>query len=164
MGLSVPPIDRDRNLIDALLSEHRDLAVATAFFRSAKATVGFRPDRVTTSGHGSYPKAIRAILGRAVRHRTSAYLNNRPEQDHRDIQGRIRCMRGFKSEPSASRFCREHGELRDLLRCRRRHNHPFLPPPVFPASPEPPLSRSASCKPPELQPDHHPTWPERRDG
>jgi hypothetical protein len=31
-------------------------------------------------------------------------------------------MRGFKSHDTAARFCREHGELRDLLRPRRRHN------------------------------------------
>ena len=117
-------IDRDGNLIDARLSEHRDMAAAKAFFRSAKATAGFRPDRVTTDGHGSYPMAIRTTLGRTVRHRTSAYLNNRLEQDHRGIKGRIRCTRGFKFAPSAARFCREHGEIRDLLRCRRRNNQP----------------------------------------
>jgi transposase-like protein len=115
-------VDRDGNLIDAMLSGHRDMAAAKAFFRSAKATVGFRPDRVTTDGHGSYPRAIVTVLGRTVRHRTSAYLNNRLEQDHRGIKGRIRCMRGFKSDSSAALFSREHGELRDLLRCRRRHN------------------------------------------
>jgi transposase-like protein len=115
-------IDRDGNLIDAMLSEHRDMQAAKAFFRSAKATMGFLPDRVTTDGHGSYPRAIRTVLGRAVRHRTSAYLNNRLEQDHRGIKGRIRCMRGFKDDQAAVRFCREHGELRDLLRPRRRHN------------------------------------------
>jgi putative transposase len=117
-------IDRDGNLIDAMLSEHRDMAAAKAFFRSAKASAGFRPDRVTTDGHGSYPRAIRTTLGRSVRHRTSAYLSNRLEQDHRGIKGRIRCMRGFKSDPSAARFCRKHGELRDLLRYRRRRNQP----------------------------------------
>ena len=31
-------------------------------------------------------------------------------------------MRGFKSHDAAARFCREHGELRNLLRLRRRHN------------------------------------------
>jgi hypothetical protein len=31
-------------------------------------------------------------------------------------------MRGFKS---AARFCREHGEHRELLRCRRRHTQPI---------------------------------------
>ena len=84
--------------------------------------MGFRPERVTTDGHSSYPRAIRSVLGKTVRHRTSAYLNNRLEQDHRGIKGRIRCMRGFKSHDAAHRFCREHGELRDLLRPRRRHN------------------------------------------
>ena len=115
-------IDRDGNLIDAMLSEQRDMRAAKAFFRSARATMGFRPDRVTTDGHGSYPRAIRTMLGRTVRHRTSVYLNNRLEQDHRGIKGRIRCMRGFKSHDAASRFCREHGELRNLLRPRRCHN------------------------------------------
>jgi transposase-like protein len=97
-------VDRDGNLIDAMLSEHRDMKAAQAFFRSAKATMGFRPDRVTTDGHGSYPRAIRSVLGKAVRHRTSAYLNNRLEQDHRGIKGRTRCMRGFKNHDAADRF------------------------------------------------------------
>ena len=107
-----------------MLSEHRDMKAAKAFFRSARAVMGYKPERVTTDGHGSYPRAIRTVLGRTVRHRTSAYLNNRLEQDHRGIKGRIRCMRGFKSHDAAYRFCREHGELRDLLRPRRRHNQP----------------------------------------
>jgi putative transposase len=115
-------VNRDGDLIDATLSGHRDMAAAKAFFRWAKAKTGFRPGRVTTDGHGPYPRAIRTVLGRTVRHRMSASLNNRLEQDHRGIKGRIRCMRGFKSDPSAALFCREHGELRDLLRCRRRHN------------------------------------------
>jgi putative transposase len=115
-------IDRDGNIIDAMLSEQRDMRAANAFFRSVRATTGFRPDRVTTDSHGSYPRAIRTVLGRTVRHRTSAYLNNRLEQDHRGIKGRIRCMRGFKNHDAAGRFCREHGELRNLLHPRRRHN------------------------------------------
>ena len=98
------------------------MEAAKTFFRSARAAMSFRPDRVTTDGHGSYPRAIRSVLGKRVRHRTSAYLNNRLEQDHRGIKGRIRCMRGFKSHVAAHRFCREHGELRDLLRPRHRHN------------------------------------------
>lgn len=86
--------------------------------------MGLHPDLVTTGGHGSYPRAIRILPGKAVRHCTGAFLNNRLEQDHRSIKGRIRCVRGFKSEDAASRFCREHGEVRGLLRPRRRHNQP----------------------------------------
>ena len=115
-------LDRDGHLIDTMLSQTCDMAAAQAFFRSAKVTAGFAPDRVTTDGHGFYPRAIRSTLGKKVRHRTSAYLNNRLEQDHRVIKGRIRCTRGFKDHDAADRFCREHDELRGLLRARSRHN------------------------------------------
>lgn len=98
------------------------MAAAKAFFRSAKAVTGVTPDRVTTDGHDSYLRAIRAELGRGVRHRTSRYLNNRLEQDHRGIKGRYRPMRGFKCPRSAARFCRGHDELRSFLRLRSRHN------------------------------------------
>lgn len=81
-------IDRSGALVDMLFSEHRDMAAAQAFFRSAKAVTGVTPARVTTDGHDSYPRAIRTELGREVRHRTSRYLNNRLEQDHRGLKGR----------------------------------------------------------------------------
>ena len=64
-------IDRDGALVDVMLSEHRDLAAAKAFFRSAKAVTGVTPDGVTTDGHDAYPGAIRTVLGNRVRHRTS---------------------------------------------------------------------------------------------
>ena len=115
-------IDRDGNLIDTMLSATRDMKAARRFFRSARSVAGFVPDRVTTDGHNSYPRAIRSTLGRNVRHRTSVYLNNRLEQDHRGIKGRIRCMRGFKEHEAADRFCREYDELRNFLRSRSRHN------------------------------------------
>ena len=119
-------IDRNGNLVDVLFSEHRDMAAAQAFFRSAKAVTGVTPDRVTTDGHDSYPRAIRTELGKGVRHRTSAYLNNRLEQDHRGIKGRYRPMRGFKCPRSAARFCRAYDELRNFLRPRSRH-HQHVP-------------------------------------
>src|SRR5215204_6159311 len=60
-------IDRTGNLVDVLFSEHRDMAAAQAFVRSAKAVTGVTPDRVTTDGHDSYPRAIRTELGKRVR-------------------------------------------------------------------------------------------------
>ena len=102
------------------LSERRDLKAARAFFRSAKTVTGVTPARVTSDGHDSYPRAIRNELGRGVRHRTSAYLNDRLEQDHRGIKGRYRPMRGFGSVVSAGRFCRGYDELRSFLRARSR--------------------------------------------
>ena len=111
-------IDRDGALVDVMLSEHRDLAAAKAFFRSAKTVTGVTPDRVTTDGHDAYPRAIRTELGNHVRHRTSCYLNNRLEQDHRGIKSRYRPMLGLKSTGSATRFCRGYDEVRNFLRCR----------------------------------------------
>ena len=115
-------IDRSGALVDVLFSERRDMTAARAFFRSAKAVTGITPDRVTTDGHDSYPRAIRTELGKAVRHRTNRYLNNRLEQDHRGLKGRYGPMRGFKCPRVAARFCRSHDELRNFLRVRSRHN------------------------------------------
>jgi putative transposase len=66
-------IDRSGALVDVMFSEHRDMAAAQAFFESAKMVTGVTPDRVTTDGHDSYPRAIRTTLGAGVRHRDSQY-------------------------------------------------------------------------------------------
>jgi transposase-like protein len=148
-------IDRDGRLVDTMLSEQRDMAAAQAFFRSARSATGLVPDRVTTDGHSSYPRAIRTTRGRRVAHRTSAYGNNGLEQDHRGTKGRIRCMRGFKSFGSAERFCRSDDELRNFLRPRtprnqhvpadrRRLLHSVVPPPCSPFS-RPRRRDSSSC-------------------
>jgi putative transposase len=117
-------IDRNGARVDVMFSEHRDMATAKAFFKSAKTVTDVTPARVPTDGHGSYPRAIRSTLGEAVKHRTSRYLNNRLEQDHRGIKSRYQPMRGFQCPRSADRFCRCYDELRNLLRPRSRpHQH-----------------------------------------
>jgi putative transposase len=94
-------IDADGNLVDSMLSA---------------------PAKVTTDGHDSYPRTIREILGVEVKHRTSQYMNNRLEQDHRGIKQRYYPMRGFGSFDAAARFCSAHDELRDHFRYRRQLN------------------------------------------
>src|SRR5262249_10827981 len=86
-------IDREGNLVDTLLSQTRDLAAATAFFKQAVETVGHQPERVTTDGNDAYPRAIRRVLGRKVLHRTNRDLNNHLEQDHRADKQRYYPMR-----------------------------------------------------------------------
>jgi transposase-like protein len=113
-------IDRDGNLIDSMLSEKRDMEAAKRFFKGAREVVGHKPEKVTTDGHDSYPRAIRRILGRKVLHRTNKYLNNRIEQDHRGIEQRYYPMRGFGSFQSASRFCRAYDEQRNYFRYRSK--------------------------------------------
>ena len=115
-------IDRSGALVDVLFSEQQDMKAARMFFRSAKAVTGITPDRVTTDGHNSYPRAIRTELGKHVRHRTNRYLNNGLEQNHRSLKGRCRPMLGFKCPRAAARFCRAYNELRNHPRPRTRRN------------------------------------------
>jgi len=113
-------IDRDGNLVDSMLSEKRDRDAATRFFRQALEVAGQAPERVTTDGHDSYPRAIRETLGEEVTHRCHHYLNNHIEQDHRGLKQRYDPTRGFESLEAASRFCRAFDEQRQFFRVRRR--------------------------------------------
>jgi putative transposase len=111
-------IERDGNLVASMLSQTRDRDGAKRCFQRASAVVGHRPDRVTTDGHDSYPRAIREMLGDEVTHRCNRYLNNRLEQDHRGIKQRYYPMRGFGSVASAAHFCTAFDEQRQYFRCR----------------------------------------------
>lgn len=99
-------IDREGNLVDSMLSQTRDMDAAQRFFRQARVIAGQAPERVTTDGHTSYPRAIREMMGEAVEHRCNQYLNNRLEQDHRGIKQRYYPRGGFGTFASAARFCR----------------------------------------------------------
>ena len=112
-------IDRDGALVDVMLSEHRNLAAAKRFFRSAKAVTGVIPDRVTTDGHDAYPRAIRTELGSRVWHRTiatSTIASSRIIVASRADVDRCSASR----RPSARRYCRGRDELRNFLRSRSR--------------------------------------------
>ena len=75
-------IDSEGNLVETMLSTTRDMDAAKRFFACALKTVGEAPEKVTTDGHDSYPRAVRETLGPDVCHRTSRSMNNRIEQDH----------------------------------------------------------------------------------
>ena len=109
-------IDRHGNLLDSMLSEHRDRAAARRFLRRLIDGQGRKPLRLTTDKHPAYRKAIRWIVGRKALHRTNQYLNNRIEQHHRPIKQRYYPMLGFGTFESASRFCTAFDELRNYLR------------------------------------------------
>jgi putative transposase len=115
-------IDRDGNFVDVRPSHTRDLAAAEAFFRSAWTVTGVTPGRLTTDGHDAYPRAIRNVFGKRGLHRTNRYLNDRLEQEHRSIQQRYRPMGGFKSFPTAARFCRLFDEIRAVFRPQSHRN------------------------------------------
>ena len=109
-------IDREGNMLDSMLSEHRDKHAARRFLRRLIDRTGQKPLRITTDKHPAYTKAIRWIIGRKVLHRHNQYLNNRIEQNHRGIKQRYYPMLGFAKFESASRFCNAFDELRNYLR------------------------------------------------
>jgi transposase-like protein len=111
-------IDREGNLLDSMLSEHRDKHAARRFLRRLLDSAGQKPLRMTTDKHPAYTKAICWIVGRKVLHRHNQYLNNRIEQYHRCIKQRYYPMLGFAKFESASRFCSAFDELRNDLRVR----------------------------------------------
>ena len=113
-------IDRDGDLLDSRLSEHRDKHAARRFLRRLVDVAERKPQRVTTDAHPPYRRAIRGILGRKVRHRCSQDLNNRTEQSHRAVKQRSDPMLGFGRFASAARFCSAFDELRHYFRARQR--------------------------------------------
>jgi len=117
-------IDRAGNLLDSMLSEHRDKHAARRFLRRLLDTAGEKPLRMTTDKHPAYTKAIRWIVGRKVLHRQNQHLNNRMEQSHRPIKQRYYPMLGFQNFESASRFCSAFDELRNYLRARSEDDEP----------------------------------------
>ena len=73
---------------------------AKHFFRKAMKSVG-RPRVITLDAYAASHRAVRELksegrLPRRVRVRSSKYLNNMIEQDHRRIKQRTRPMLGFK--------------------------------------------------------------------
>jgi len=113
-------IDREGNLIEALLSEKRDMAAAQRFFAQALDLAGHAPEQVTTDGHDAYPRAIRETLGPEVHHRTSRCKNKRIEQDQRGIKQRYYPLRGFGSFASAARCRTGFAEQRQYFRAVTR--------------------------------------------
>ena len=86
--------------MDFLLSERRDVAAAKRFFRKAMENHA-TPRVITLDAYTASHRAISELksmgeLPRRVRVRSSQYLNNVVEQDHRRIKQRIRPMLGFK--------------------------------------------------------------------
>ncbi len=112
-------LDRDGQLIDSTLSEHRDKHAARRSLRRLVEVAGGKPLRVTTDHHPAYRRPICWTLGRKVLHRTNQYLNSRTAQDHPSVKQRAYPMLGFGRFESAARFCAAFDELRQYFRVRR---------------------------------------------
>ena len=100
-------VDRDGHTINFCLSPNRDVAAAKAFLRKALRTQGRAPVSVTLDGYAASHRAVRELANEDRRWkrttlRSSKYLNNLVEQDHRGIKSRTRPMLGFKTFATAA--------------------------------------------------------------
>jgi transposase-like protein len=94
-------VDRDGNTVDFRLSTRRDVGAAKAFFRKAIKSQGSAPGTVTLDGYAASHRAVREMKADGqipgdTKVRSSKYLNNLIEQDHRGVNLRLRPMLGFK--------------------------------------------------------------------
>lgn len=110
-------IDQDGNLVDAILSEHRDLNAARDFFRQAAELIP-APEKVKTDGHKAYPNAIKKELGEQVEHQVSRSVDNLVEQSHRKTKQRYYPMMGFGEFKAAKEFCETFEEVNQYFRTR----------------------------------------------
>ena len=94
-------VDREGQTADFRLSANRDVKAAKAFFRKALKTQGRPPVSITLDGYAASHRAVRELPAQSprwkdTRLRSSRYLNNMVEQDHRGVKSRIKPMLGFK--------------------------------------------------------------------
>jgi transposase-like protein len=84
-------VDQYGQVIDVLLSEHRDTAAARRFFTRALAH-GPAPVEVTTDKAGAYLRVLDDLVP-ATAHVTEQYDNNPIESDHARLKARLQHAR-----------------------------------------------------------------------
>ena len=94
-------VDGEGRPVDFRLSGKRNVRVAKAFLRNAIKSQGSAPRTVTWDGYAASHRAVREMktdgeLPADTKVRSSKYLNNLIEQDHRGVKLRIAPMLGFK--------------------------------------------------------------------
>jgi transposase-like protein len=94
-------VDRAGNTVDFRLSSRRNVAAAKAFFCKAVKSQRSTPTTITLDGYAASHRAVRELkadgqLAADTKLRSSKYLNNLIEQDHRGVKLRIGPMLGFK--------------------------------------------------------------------
>jgi len=94
-------VDSAGKTVDFQLSARRDVGAAKAFFRKAIKSQGSTPQTITLDGYAASHRAVREMkidgqLPSDTKVRSSKYLNNLIEQDHRGVKLRIDSMLGFK--------------------------------------------------------------------
>ncbi len=107
-------VDQYGQVIDVLLSEHRDTAAARRFFIQALRH-GPAPVEVTTDKAPAYVRVLDELVPAAL-HVTEQYANNAVEADHGRLKARLRPMRGLKRLRSAAVIATGHAFVQNVRR------------------------------------------------
>jgi transposase-like protein len=94
-------VDREGKTVDFQLSPRRNVAAAKAFLRKMLNAQAAAPTSITLDGYAASHRAVRELAAEnpmleKTELRSSKYLNNMVEQDHRNVKLRIATMLGFK--------------------------------------------------------------------
>ena len=100
-------VDRAGRTVDFRLSARRDVIATKAFFRKVINSQQSAPQTITLDGYAASHRAVRELkadgsLPPQTKLRSSKYLNNLIEQDHRSVKQRIAAMLGFKGFRNAA--------------------------------------------------------------
>jgi len=107
-------VDHHGQVIDVLVSRHRDIASARKFF-TMSLRVHRTPTEVITDRAAALANVIDELIPAAF-HNTGQYENTRCEADHGRLKSRLRPMRGLKTDRTASIVIRGHANIWNLRR------------------------------------------------
>jgi len=108
-------IDQHGQVIDVLVSAHRDASSARRFFQRALATLKVTPNEVVTDAAAIYPVVLDELIPMAWHH-VAQYANNPIEADHGQLKHRLRPMRGLRTDRTAQVIIAGHAFMQNLRR------------------------------------------------
>jgi transposase-like protein len=108
-------IDQYGQVIDVLVSAHRDAATARRFFERALTTLKVTPGEVVTDAAAIYPAVLEELVPTAWHH-VEQHANNPIEADHSQLKHRLRPMRGLRTDRTAQVIIAGHAFMQNLRR------------------------------------------------